>query len=73
MRNILRLKGMHPPYLKEEILTVSEKALGIDTTMLSKILWAKNKKMPLTYKDVDALLSGLVKELESIISVVDKL
>ncbi|MCX5678246.1 MAG: hypothetical protein NTY76_03965 [Candidatus Omnitrophica bacterium] len=73
MRNILRLKGIHPPYLKEEILNSAEKALGVDTAMLSKILWAKNKKMSLAYKDVDALLSGLVKELESIVSVVDKL
>lgn len=73
MRNILRLKGVHPPYLKEEILNASEKTLGIDTTILSEILWAKNKKMPLSRKDVDALLAGLVKELESIVSVVDKL
>lgn len=72
MRNILRLKGITPPYLKEEILNVSEKTLGIDTTILSKILWAKNKKMSLARKDVDALLAGLVKELESIVSVVDK-
>lgn len=73
MRNLLRLKGVRPPYLKEEILNASEKALGVDTTILSKILWAKNKKMPLTHKDVDTLLAGLAKELESIVSVVDKL
>jgi hypothetical protein len=73
MRNLLRLKGIHPPYLKEEILNAAERALGVDTVILSKILWAKNKKMPLTRKDVDALLAGFIKELESIVSVVDKL
>ncbi len=73
MRNLLRLKGRRSPYLKEEILSESEKAFGVDTTILSKILWAKNKRMALTRKDVDSLLAGFVKELEALSSATDRL
>ena len=73
MRNLLRIKGGQPPYLKEEILIEVEKAFGVDTTILSEILWAKNKKMALTHKDVDTLLTGFVKDLETISAAVDRL
>jgi len=74
MRNLLRLKGCRPvPYLKDEILSESEKTFGIDTAILNKILWAKNKKMSLTHKDVYALLDGFVKELEALASIAGKL
>ena len=73
MRNILRLKGLQPPYIKELVLCEAEKALGVDATVLNEILWVKTKKMALTHKNVDALLTGLVKELEAMSSAVDKL
>lgn len=73
MRHLLRLKGCRSPYLKEDILSESEKAFGIDATIFSKILWARNKKMALTYKDVDSLLAGFVKELEALSSATDRL
>lgn len=73
MRNLLRLKGLKPPYLKEAILNEFERAFCMNTTLLSEILWTKNKKMALTSKDVDALLTGFVKELELISSAIDKL
>jgi len=73
MRNMLRLKGINPPYMKEAILSEYEIVFGRDIKTLSKILWAKNKKMALTYRDIDALLVGFVAELEIIASAVDKL
>ncbi len=73
MRNLLRLKGCRSPYPKEDILSESEKAFQVDTTILSKILWAKNKRMALTRKDVDSLLAGFVKELEALSSATDRL
>jgi hypothetical protein len=73
MRNLLRLKGRRSPYPNEEILIESEKAFGADVTVLSKILWAKKKKMPLTHEDVEALLAGLVRELEALSSAADRL
>lgn len=73
MRNLLRLKGQQPPYIKERVLSAAEKTFGVDTTILSKILWAKNKKMALTHTDIDTLLTGFVKELETMSSAVDKL
>ncbi|MBN2453419.1 MAG: hypothetical protein JXB40_04075 [Candidatus Omnitrophica bacterium] len=73
MRNLLRLKGINPPYPKEAVLSESEKVFGIDTTVLREILWAKNKKMRLSRNDADALLAALVKELEILSAAVDKL
>lgn len=73
LRNILRLKGKEPPYLKCEVLSEIEKELSTNTTVLSKILWAKTKNMKLSHSDVDALLIGFVKELELIAGVVDAL
>jgi predicted nucleotidyltransferase len=73
LRNILRLKGKEPPYLKCEVLSETEKELSVDTTVLNEILWAKTKNMKLNHADVDALLIGFVKELEVITGVVDAL
>jgi predicted nucleotidyltransferase len=73
LRNIVRLKGVQPPYLREEILSDVEAHFGVDTTVLSEILWAKNKNMALEPKDIESLLAGLVKELECISGVVDKM
>ena len=70
-RNILRLKGREAPYRKAEILSRVERELSVDTTVLNEILYAKTKNMKLTYSDIDGLLSGLVKELEAIIKIVD--
>lgn len=73
LRNVLRLKGQEPPYLKNDVLRETEKELSVDTTVLNEILWAKTKNMKLSHADVDALLIGFVKELEVIAGVVDTL
>ena len=73
MRNMLRLKGVRPPYLKDAVLDEYERYFGMDATLLREILWAKNKKMALTAKDIDALLAGFVSELELVSYAADKL
>jgi len=73
MRNLLRIKGSEPPYLKVCILSEIEKEFSVDTTILNEILWAKTKKMKLSHSDVDALLIGFVKELEAITAIIDRL
>jgi len=73
LRNVLRLKGRQPPYLKEEILSQIGKEFGVDTHVFDEILWAKNKSMPLSHKDIDALLAGLAGELEDVVAAVDKM
>lgn len=73
LRNVLRLKGRAAPYLKEEILCQIGKEFGVDTRVFDEILWAKKKSMSLSYKNIDALLAGLVGELESVVAAVDKM
>lgn len=73
LRNVLRLKGKVPPYIKCHVLSETEKELSVNTTILNEILWAKTKNMKLSPADVDALLIGFVKELEVIAGVVDAL
>lgn len=73
LRNVLRLKGNEPPYLRSEVLAEAEKALSVDMKVSNEILWAKAKKMKLSHADVDALLVGFVKELEAIAGIIDAL
>lgn len=72
LRNMIRLRGERPPYLKDAILTESEKILGINTTLLREILWAKSKRMNLSVKELDALLYGLSVSVEDIIAMADR-
>jgi predicted nucleotidyltransferase len=71
LRNLLRLKGIEPPYIKEQVVGIVEREFAIDATVFNEILWARGKNMALTCKDVDALLTGFVKELEAIARTVD--
>lgn len=73
MRSALRLKGKEPPYAKDAVITELEKEFGVNTKILSEILWAKNKGMRLSYAEAEALLSGFVGELESVADKVDGL
>ncbi|MCM8790329.1 MAG: nucleotidyltransferase domain-containing protein [Candidatus Omnitrophica bacterium] len=73
LRNLLRLKGVKPPYHKAEILAGIESYFHVNTKVFNEILWARNKAMALTHKEADALLAGLVNELECICNVIDKI
>lgn len=66
LRNLIRLKGRTPPYLKEDILKELEREFNIDTVDLKKILSAKNNDSKLSCGEIEALFFAFVKELEKI-------
>lgn len=72
-RNILRLKGISPPYLKQEILRELASRLKIDIAIWENILAAKNKQIKLSAKETEQLFVNFTKELELLVNIVDKL
>jgi predicted nucleotidyltransferase len=72
LRNVLRLRGKEPPYLKQDVLRELAEEFKIDLTVWSKILSARNKQTKLTGREAEGLFIVLVKDLEGIASVVDK-
>ncbi len=73
LRNVLRIKGKKPPYLKHELLKELVLEFKIDNTVWDKILLAKNKKINLSAGEIEQLFIGFVRELESVVNIVDKL
>ncbi|MCX5698324.1 MAG: hypothetical protein NTX01_01310 [Candidatus Omnitrophica bacterium] len=73
LRNVLRIKGRKPPYLKHEVLEKLALEFKIDIGVWGKILSAKNKKIKLTGRGIEQLFISFVRELELIVTIVDKL
>jgi len=73
LRNLLRIKGRKPPYLKQLIIKELVLEFEIDLNIWEKILAAKNKEINLTKSEIEGLFVSFVKELESIVNIVDKL
>jgi hypothetical protein len=73
LRNVLRIKGRKPPYLKHEVLKELAAEFKIDIHAWERILSAKNKEIKLTGREIEQLFIGFVRELESIVTIVDKL
>jgi len=73
LRNVLRIKGRKPSYLKDEVLKELASEFKTDISIWERILSAKNKKIRLTGREVEELFIGFVKELESAVAIVDKL
>lgn len=73
LRNVLRIKGRKPPYLKHEALKELASELKIDIHLWEKILSAKNKEIRLAGREIEQLFISFVRELESIVAIVDKL
>lgn len=73
LRNLVRLKGNSPSYLKEDVLKDISKEFNIDTTNFNKILNAKKKNLILSSEETESLFFALVTDLEKIIDIVDKL
>ena len=71
LRNILRLKGIKPPYKKEELLKELSGHFKIND--LDKILAAKSKKIMLGKKDIEHLFINFVDNLEEIVKTIDAL
>lgn len=72
LRNIVRLKGITPTYLKGDILKQLEQEFQIDIDAFNKILEVKNKNLRLKHKEVENLLFTFVAQLEKIINIVDR-
>lgn len=71
LRNILRLKGKTPPYLKESIIAEVALELKVEVITFMKILEAKKNPDILKKEDIRSLLIDFTKEIEKIIKVVD--
>ena len=73
LRSLLRIKERKTPYLKHEVLKELLSEFKINQDVWEKILLAKNKKISLTDKEVEQLFISFVRELERIVTIVDKL
>lgn len=73
LRNILRLKGKVPPYLKPDILKELGREFQINTNVWEKILAGKNKHIKSGYKDLEDLFICFTTDLEKIVDIVDRL
>jgi len=72
LRNVLRIKGRQPPYLKQDILKDIAGEFQIDRNTWERILAAKNKQVRLNAKEIEQLFINFVKDLEKIINFIDR-
>jgi len=73
LRNLVRLKGKAPAYLKEVVLKDIYQEFSINIQPFNKILEAKKGNQRLSYQETEDLLFVFVTELEKIINIVDRL
>lgn len=73
LRNLLRLKGGAPLYLKEEILKEVERVFSFDTRNFVKLLDAKKKNLKLSQNDIESMFLVFAQDLEKIVKIVDQL
>ena len=73
LRNIIRLKGKTPHYLKEDIVEDVSGEFGIDKLAWQNLLAAKNRMLKLKRQEIDSAFVNFALDLEHIIGVIDKL
>ncbi len=73
LRNILRLKGKHPPYLKQDILKEAVLEFQINADIWGRLLKARNIRSGLKPAEAQYLFTGFVNDLEKIEASIDKL
>ena len=73
LRNVLRLKGKTPPYLKQDVIKEIVSEFRIDNESWQKILAAKNKQIKLNEQEILKLFLAFVRDLEKIVNITDKL
>ncbi|TAM38905.1 hypothetical protein EPN54_03810 [bacterium] len=73
LRNVLRLKGITPPYKKDLIIAGLAKVVPIEVPVWERILAVKNKNEHLNKDSVDLLFLRFIEELEKTADLVDKL
>ena len=71
LRNVLRLKGITPPYLKHEIIKELTLQFNINSSTWEKILGARNKEIKLNAHESEELFADFTKEVKALISIVD--
>ena len=71
LRNVLRLKGITPPYLKHEIIRGLVSQFKINAFTWEKILAARNKEVKLSVRESEELFTDFTKEVETLISTID--
>ena len=73
LRNMVRLKGKSPSYLKESVLADIAREFNMDTSNFNKILEAKKKDLKLPSGEIESLFFALVTDMEKIINIVDRI
>jgi predicted nucleotidyltransferase len=72
LRNVLRIKGRQPPYLKQDTLKDITGEFQVDSNTWERILAAKNKEVKLSREEIEQLFINFVNDLEKIINFVDR-
>jgi len=73
LRNLLRLKGIAPPYLKQDIIREAAADFPVSREIWEEILAAKNKQIRLNSVEIEKLFMGFVNDLEKIVNLLNKL
>jgi len=73
LRNVLRLKGKKPPYLKQDVIKEIASELKIDNESWQKILAVKNKQIRLNKQEILKLFLVFARDLEKIVNITDRL
>lgn len=72
-RNVLRIKGVLPPYAKPEIIKELKAQFNIEGDIWEKILAAKNNQLKISRLKTEELFVRFVKEVELLVDIIDKL
>ena len=73
MRSALRLRGKTPPVSKIDILREMAIEFQVRIDVLKRILVAKEHPMELTNKEAEGLFINFLKELETLVRIIDQL
>ena len=72
LRNVIRLEGERPNYLKEDVLKNLEEKFEIDAKTFRRVLDAKNGNLRLRRKETEGLLFDFTAALDKIIDLVER-
>jgi len=73
LRNVIRIKGRQPPYLKQDILKELALEFQINKDSWDKILALKSKQIKLCGKEIERSFVDFVNDLEKIVDATDLL
>lgn len=73
LKNILRIKGKAPPYLRRDILRDLSLEFPIDRALWERLLALRNKEIKIGGKEIEESFVKFVDDCEKIIGIVDKL